>query len=335
MINAKFIKNKNPSKPEHICSTDTNVEAFDIAMKKTENVNNILHVAKIIRKEITKHTRWKFKGTFQTFTLPPLLNKLVQWIRIGPRENIQNISRRDSAENATSIVTQMIYQSFKTRTQVNYEPKTETSRVMTTNIETPLNDALGLYVHQKSRSKNLCSFLSDLNLYVNYDKVCNIKSNLAKFIIKRTKENGGVYKPSSILEGNPVSSAIDNSDLQIDTPDGKGQLHDTATAIYEQHDPGIPNISSVKIERELKPGKTKDSFYTIKLCPEPKRENKSYNQFKDMLNFEEIKKSKESDTVWFLMKTLCIQSVNEVPTWSAYNSLINEAHAKTTYCDYQ
>ena len=54
-----------------------------------------------------------------------------------------------------------------------------------------------------------------------------------------------------------------------------------------------------------------------------------------MLNFEDIKKSKESDTIWFLMKTLCTQSVNEVPTWSAYNSLINEAHAKTIYCDYQ
>ena len=71
IINVKFIKNKDPSKPEHICSTDNSVEAFDIAMKKTENVNDILHVAKIIRKEITKHTRWKFKGTFQTFTLPP------------------------------------------------------------------------------------------------------------------------------------------------------------------------------------------------------------------------------------------------------------------------
>ena len=52
-------------------------------------------------------------GTFQAFTLPPLLNKLVQWIVIGPRENIQNIWRRDSAENVTSILTQMIYQSFK------------------------------------------------------------------------------------------------------------------------------------------------------------------------------------------------------------------------------
>ena len=125
---------------------------------------------------------------------------------------------------------------------------------------------------------------------------------------------------------------IDNSDLQIDTPDEKDQLYATATAIYQQHDPDIPNIPSVKIERELKPGKTKESIYTIKFCPEPKRENKSYNQFKDMLNFEEIKKSKESDTVWFLMKTLCTQSVNEVPTWSAYNSLIKEAHVKTTHC---
>ena len=143
IINAKFIKTKNPSKLEHICSTDTNVEAFDIAMKKTENVNDILHVAKIIRKELTKHTRWKFKETFQTFTLPPLLNKLVQWILTGSRENIQNISRRDSAENVISIVTQ----SLKARKQVNYEPKTETSRVTTSNIETPLNVGLGLYVH--------------------------------------------------------------------------------------------------------------------------------------------------------------------------------------------
>lgn len=32
------------------------------------------------------------------------------------------------------------------------------------------------------------------------------------------------------------------------------------------------------------------------------------------------------------MKTLRIQSVNEGPAWSAYNSLINEADIKATYC---
>ena len=155
IINAKFIKNKNPSKL-NICSTDTNVEAFDIAMKKTQNVNDILQVAKIIRKELTENTRWKFKRTFQTFTLPPLLNKLVQWI----------LSYRNSAENVTSIVTQIIYQSFQTRRQVNYQSKTETSRVITSNIETPLNVGLFLYVHQKTRSKNPFNVLPDLNLSI-------------------------------------------------------------------------------------------------------------------------------------------------------------------------
>ena len=122
-------------------------------MKKTENINYILHVAKIIKKELTEHTHWKFKRTFQTFTLPLLLNKLEQWILIDSRQNTQNISCRDSAENVTSIVTQMIYQSFKTRRQVKYEPKVETSGAMTSNIETPFSVGLGLYLHQKTRSK--------------------------------------------------------------------------------------------------------------------------------------------------------------------------------------
>ena len=132
-----------------------------------------------------------------------------------------------------------------------------------------------------------------------------------------------VFISLQVYQKRTLFFAIDNSDLQIDTPDGKGQLNATATAIYQQRDPDIPNIPSVKIERELKPGETKESIYTIKFCAKPKREIKSYNQFKDMLNFEEIKKSKESDTVWFLMKNLCTQSVNEVPTWSGYTSLIN------------
>ena len=65
IINAKFIKNKNLSKPEHICSTDTNVEAFDIAMKKTENVNNVLHIAKTTRKELTEHDAGCLRGHFE------------------------------------------------------------------------------------------------------------------------------------------------------------------------------------------------------------------------------------------------------------------------------
>lgn len=70
-----------------------------MAMKKTENVTDILHVAKVIRKEPTEHLCWKFSVTFQTFISPPLLTKLEQWILTDLIENIYCNFRRDLAEN--------------------------------------------------------------------------------------------------------------------------------------------------------------------------------------------------------------------------------------------
>ena len=49
------------------------------------------------------------------------------------------------------------------------------------------------------------------------------------------------------------------------------------------------------------------------------------------MNFKEIRKSKENDTIWFLMTTLYTQSEHEVSKWSSYNLLINEARAKKSH----
>ena len=52
-------------KPDHICSLDAQVEASDMAIKKTNNGTDIPHIAKVIRKELTEQSHWKFSGTFQ------------------------------------------------------------------------------------------------------------------------------------------------------------------------------------------------------------------------------------------------------------------------------
>ena len=76
IINATFIKNRNPSKLEHICrKKDAQVEAFDMAMKKTKNVTAILYVAKVIRKEPIEHSRWKFSWSFQRFCINTLVGQ--------------------------------------------------------------------------------------------------------------------------------------------------------------------------------------------------------------------------------------------------------------------
>ena len=48
------------------------------------------------------------------------------------------------------------------------------------------------------------------------------------------KENGGVYIAPNISVNKPLYSAIDNIDLQIDTPDGKNQLHGVTQVIFQE-----------------------------------------------------------------------------------------------------
>ena len=56
----------------------------------------------------------------------------------------------------------------------------------------------------------------------------------------------------------------------------------------------------LKIEREGKPRKTKESIVTMKFSPEPKRENKANSQFNEKLNFEVIKKIKRAILQWWM-----------------------------------
>ena len=44
----------------------------------------------------------------------------------------------------------------------------------------------------------------------------------------------GSTLPSKISSLDGLYFAIDNTDLQMDTPDGKRQLHGTAMAVYQQ-----------------------------------------------------------------------------------------------------
>ena len=44
-------------------------------------------------------------------------------------------------------------------------------------------------------------------------------------------ENGGIYVPPSLSPNTSLYFAIDNVDFQIDTPDGKEQLHGTTQVV--------------------------------------------------------------------------------------------------------
>ena len=76
--------------------------------------------------------------------------------------------------------------------------------------------------------------MSDLNVSASYQKVIRIKKNIAQSVLKQIAENDNVFIPLNMSVDRPITFAIDNIDLKIDTPDGKHQLHGTATVVYQQ-----------------------------------------------------------------------------------------------------
>ena len=134
----------------------------------------------------------------------------------------------------TSITTQLVVQFVKTRKKTNYQ----------STIETLLNVGIGLYIYHTTKSKKRAKFLTDLNVTISYDKIIDIRKDIAANAIKKSKENDDVFVPLSLVNNESTFFAIDNTDLKIDTVDGKDQLHGTEIAAYQQQ---LQNQTNVPI----------------------------------------------------------------------------------------
>ena len=188
-------------------------------------------VAKIIRKDILKE-KWKFNGDLNNFTAQQLLSIFLKWVLLGIKNRNSEGTITCKVESEMTVITQLIMQSVKTPRQASYE-STNANCNTYQRIETPLSVGVGLYLYHAIRSKKLIKFFSDLNICISYDKVIVIKQDILNSIIKKCNENNGVFLPLTLSKKRPVFFAIDNTDLKIDTFDGRNQLHGTAIAVYQ------------------------------------------------------------------------------------------------------
>ena len=148
----------------------------------------------------------------------------------GPHNS--NDGRTKQIESIIEVTTEVVSQNMKSNRQTQYQQNPESFPY--NKIETPLNIGLGLYMYHVFRSKKLVNLLFGLNLGTNYQKVINIKKDIVQAVLERKKANNGTFIPSTLKEGQPIYFAIDNVDLKIDTPDGKGQLHGTGTIVNQK-----------------------------------------------------------------------------------------------------
>ena len=156
----------------------------------------------------------------------------MKWIIVGPDASLYKGERQRSVDKSVLIASQLVMQSFKTSRQVRYEGKAESTRGMNSTIETPLSVGIGLYIRQRTRSKEIIDPLYDLDLSISSNKVACIKHD----VINKADINNSVYIPSVVSPPNRLYFAVDNTDMAIDIPDGKKRLHGTAMAVYQRSD---------------------------------------------------------------------------------------------------
>ena len=166
------------------------------------------------------------------------------------------------------------------------------------------------YFVRACRSKKLIDMFSGLNLSISYEKVIDIKKDVANAVLEKRDENNGAFIPSRLFPIQKPFFAIDNTDMKIDTPTGKRQLHGTAMAAFQQHIHGKTHLIT-QVQRKSKRRKEDVLLYedlTISLPTKKHIENPNY-----LTVFAEdvLQQYRQSDLVWCLLKCLCNNSENE------------------------
>ena len=121
-------------------------------------------------------------------------------------------------------------------------------------------------MHQTKQSKKSTSMFGRLNLYINYDKVIDVKKDVANAILEKCSENNGVFILACLIENSRPFFAMDNTDININTPTGRHQLHVTAMAVFQQN--LKPTTKTVmRIQRRSKRHRSNFSLYEdINVC---------------------------------------------------------------------
>ena len=115
---AKFVKGYRANEPINICSSRTESRAIDIEMhNKADDFNTLFKASKLLRKELSSHPKWAFKGSFDDFIHPKLLITFLRWILLGPNLSVESEERTRKIENTVSVAAQVLTQSFKTTRQ--------------------------------------------------------------------------------------------------------------------------------------------------------------------------------------------------------------------------
>lgn len=149
---------------------------------------------------------WK---VFQKDNFPEELYCLFRWVINGPNTTLTAEEKcQEVQKHAMSLV-----QSTVSMCLTEHQIGNKKSDVIKTTREMPQQLAVGLAIHQSVCSKGLVNMLHGFGMSVEYNRLLEVESQIETSVLKRMKQNNGLFLPANIVEGRHVFFAIDNVDF--------------------------------------------------------------------------------------------------------------------------
>ena len=155
--------------------------------------------------------------------------------------------------------------------------------------------------------KNLLTHLMIFrSLY--HTSVLKIEIAIALSVIKVKRGNSNVDIPPNVIKGKMLHFAIDNTDFNNDTPDGKHKFHGTGQIVIRKQ--SNSNISSLKKSRKIERSNdasfafnSNDMFPVEVIMKKPNPPNESFPNFINFCLFRNFKYQIKQHKIWNLRQT--------------------------------
>ena len=131
--------------------------------------------------------------------------------------------------------------------------------------------------------------------------------------------------PSLLVNNEPTFFVINNTDLKIDTVDGKDQPDRTAITVYQQQLQSQTKVPIFQVLQKLQ--KFYNSFFQISKSNVMSQSPKIFNTpaLPRHISNTDVEYGSNRDDIWFILKYTSPQPSHKIPTWAAYNSLLTDA----------
>lgn len=115
-------------------------------------------------------------------------------------------------------------------------------------VMTPKHVAVGLAVHQATRSKKLINLLHSTADSISYKDVLVLRDSIAQNEINNFFKNECVYIPKGMVPNRFLQFAADNIDIIEETLDGKDTFHATQIAVFQRNTDEKEKIDDITIK---------------------------------------------------------------------------------------